>query len=139
LPASSDLPKGETTMAPSNANVGDTVELKDKDGGFTDPVTGFDISRDQKLKLTDPIGARTQEAIVSGGLLVVSGKKKSSDEGDKGGANDSGFPEDFPGREAFAAAKLTREEVDALDRDGLIAVKGIGEKTADAIIEARGK
>ena len=62
-------------MAPSTANVGDTVELKDKDGGFTDPVTGLDISRDQKVKLTDPIGARTHEAIVSGGLLVVSGKK----------------------------------------------------------------
>lgn len=68
-----------------NAQVGDTVELKDKDGGFTDPVTGFDISRDQKLKLTDPIGTRTQEAIVSGGLLIVSGKaaKPEADEKEK--------------------------------------------------------
>ncbi len=57
-----------------NAKAGDVVELKDKDAGFTDPETGFDISRDQKLELKDPVGTRTHEAIVSGGLLVVSGK-----------------------------------------------------------------
>jgi hypothetical protein len=61
-------------MADKNAKAGDVVELKDKEAGFTDPITGFDISRDQKLELADPIGARTQEAIVSGGLLIVSGK-----------------------------------------------------------------
>jgi hypothetical protein len=57
-----------------NAKPGDVVELRDKESGFTDPETGFDISRDQKLELTDPIGRRTHEAIVSGGLIVISGK-----------------------------------------------------------------
>jgi hypothetical protein len=62
-------------MQKDNAKPGDVVELKDKTGGFTDPATGFDISRDQKLELTDPIGSRTHEAIVSGGLLLVKGGK----------------------------------------------------------------
>ena len=57
----------------SNAKAGDTVELKDKDTGFTDPVTGFDISRDQKKELTEPVGERTHVAILSGGLLIVGG------------------------------------------------------------------
>lgn len=63
------------------AKSGDVVELADTEGGFTDPETGFDISRDQRKKLGDPIGRRTHEAIVSGGLLVVS-EGKTSDEAD---------------------------------------------------------
>ena len=61
----------------SEAKAGDTVELKDKEAGFTDPDTGFDISRDQKLELTEPVGARTQQALLSGGLLLVGDKPKS--------------------------------------------------------------
>lgn len=57
-----------------DAKPGDVVELKDKTIGFTDPDTGFDISRDQKLPLTDPVGRSTHLAIVSGGLLIVGGK-----------------------------------------------------------------
>jgi hypothetical protein len=64
-------------MAVRNGKAGEYVELADKEGGFSDPRTGFDISRDQKVKLTDPIGARTQEAIVSGGLLIVSSGRSS--------------------------------------------------------------
>jgi hypothetical protein len=64
------------------AVAGDVVELKDKDGGFTDPDTGFDISRDQKIALTDPVGKRTHEAIVSGGLLLVKGKGAKADDED---------------------------------------------------------
>ncbi|CAN5335527.1 hypothetical protein BH10ACI2_BH10ACI2_21080 [soil metagenome] len=56
---------------------GDTVELADKDGGFTDPTTGFDISRDQKVVLGDSVGERTQQAIMSGGLLLVGSGKKA--------------------------------------------------------------
>lgn len=58
-------------MRTSDVKPGDTVELKDKEGGFTDPETGFDISRDQKVKLGETIGQRTHTAILSGGLLVV--------------------------------------------------------------------
>lgn len=71
-----------------NAKPGDVVELKDKDGGFTDPETGFDISRDQKQELTDPVGRRTHEAIVSGGLLIVGGKRSSKAATDEAAAEE---------------------------------------------------
>lgn len=57
-----------------HAQPGDKVELKDKEGGFTDPETGFDISRDQRAELGDTVGERTQQAVLSGGLLIVGGK-----------------------------------------------------------------
>lgn len=70
----------------SDAQPGDVVELKDKEAGFTDPITGFDISRDQQKELTDPIGETTHLAIVSGGLLIVSGSKaKKGDDKKKSG------------------------------------------------------
>jgi hypothetical protein len=58
-------------MSDKKWKVGDVVELANKEGGFTDPQTGFDISRDQKMELKDRIGTLTNEALVSGGLLVV--------------------------------------------------------------------
>lgn len=48
-----------------------TVELKDKDTGFFDPVTGFQVVRDQQVKLGSTIGDATQTAIASGRLLYV--------------------------------------------------------------------
>ncbi len=62
------------------AKVGDTVELNDKESGFTDAETGFDISRDQRVKLTEPIGQKTNVAVLSGCLLVVAAKKTKADE-----------------------------------------------------------
>ena len=56
---------------------GDTVELADKETGFTDPETGFDISRDQRVELGDSVGEKTQQAILSGGLLIVGGTKEA--------------------------------------------------------------
>jgi|GEM_PF-4983606 len=58
------------------------VELADKTAGFTDPVTGFDLSRNQQKLLTEPIGERTRAAITSGALLIVipKGKVKTSEE-----------------------------------------------------------
>lgn len=53
-------------------------------------------------------------------------------------ADDSDLPEDYPGRKALVSAGLSQADVDALDRDGLIDLKGIGETTADEIIAARG-
>jgi len=59
------------------ANIGDMVELADKTAGFTDSVTGFDLSREQQKELTEPIGERTRQAILSGGLLIVESSKSS--------------------------------------------------------------
>lgn len=70
----------------TNAKPGDTVELADKDTGFSDPETEFKIVRDQKVKLGERIGRKTNRAIVSGALLVVSSKSaKSEGEGEDGG------------------------------------------------------
>lgn len=115
------------------AQPGDVVELKDKEGGFTDPDTGFDISRDQKLKLGDTVGTRTQEAVVSGGLLIVSGKKKASAGEPTKTGGDSDLPEDLPGREAFVQAGLSFEQVKALNEEQALAIKGIGKKTLEAM------
>lgn len=51
--------------------------------------------------------------------------------------DESGFADDFPGRAALVKLGLTPADVDALDREGLVALDGIGEKTADAILAAR--
>lgn len=98
-------------MSVETAKPGDTVELKEKDGGFYDSETGFQIRNEEKVQLGDTIGRRTNTAIVSGGLLVVGGKPKSISEDAGGVKTDSDLPEDFPGREAFAAAKMNLEQV----------------------------
>lgn len=61
------------------AQPGDTVELKDKETGFYDSETDFKVVRDQQVKLGDSIGRRTNEAIMSGGLLVVSEKSAKAE------------------------------------------------------------
>lgn len=74
----------------ANAQPGDVVELADKEGGFTDPQTGFDISRDQKVALGDRIGERTHQAILTGGLLIVTGSKaKAEAAADKKGEDEA--------------------------------------------------
>jgi hypothetical protein len=53
---------------------GKKVELRDKETGFYDPVTGFQVVRDQQVELGDAIGDATRVALQSGRLLIV-GKK----------------------------------------------------------------
>lgn len=48
---------------------------------------------------------------------------------------DYGFPDDFPGRHVFEEAGLTFEIVTAMSLEQLIALDGIGEKTAEKVIE----
>jgi hypothetical protein len=126
----------EKAMANSNAKPGDAVELKDKEGGFSDWETGFDISRSQVKKLGDRIGERTHQAIASGGLVIVTGsraKKAGSgedDEGSKSPPDGSDIPEDLPGRQAFIDAGLSFAQVQALETpEQLMEIKGVGEKT----------
>lgn len=118
----------------TNGKAGDTVELKDKETGFTDPDTGFDISRDQQVELAEPIGSRTQQAIMSGGLLIVTGKGKKTTVTEPP-KEDFDIPHDLPGREAFVAAGFTTfQSVKDLDTDEkLLAVKGIGPGTVKSL------
>lgn len=115
---------------------GDHVQLKDQTGGFTDPETKFDISCDEIVELTHPIGVRTTQALLSGGLLIVSGsnaKKQNSSDGSE--ADDFDLPADLPGREAFVAAGLTSfAAVKDLNEEQLLAIKGIGKGTVKALV-----
>lgn len=167
---------------------GDIVGLKNKDVGFTDPDTAFDISRDQEKALTDPIGARTQAAIAAGGLIITDEDGNAVDkteeaasefeplsqeetqrrieEGDESPevlkslahyirqgrkelderrpppVDPNPLPADMPGREVFFGVGLSLEEIQAMATDAdqvkgkaaLVAIKGIGEKTADAVL-----
>lgn len=45
------------------------------------------------------------------------------------------YPADFPRREIFIALGIAAIDARGLDRDGLIALNGVGEKTADAVLE----
>lgn len=122
----------------TNENKGDgrVVELKDKNTGFYDPITRFKIVHEQQLPLGDSVGTKTNKAILSGALLVVSGSvakdKPATDQGD-----DFDLPADLPGREAFIAEGLTTfESVKELDtEEKLLAVKGIGKGTVKALAE----
>lgn len=119
-------------MNPVTAQPGDSVELKDKETGFTDPATGFDISRDQTVKLGNTIGEKTHQALMSGALLVVGSKSKKNESGPSDGFD---LPADMPGREAFVAAGFTTfQSVKDLDTDEkLLAVKGIGPGTVKSL------
>jgi hypothetical protein len=120
-----------------NGKPGDLVELKDKDGGFTDPDTGFDLSRSQQKKLDEPIGARTQMAIQSGGILIVKATKSAEEKEPPPPPTDkSGIPAEFPGRVALVQNGLNFEQVKTMDKAALVALKGIADKSADAILEA---
>lgn len=67
--------------------------------------------------------------------LTETGKKSSGDDGDgDGGENQFGYPAGFPGRDALEAAKIPFETVKGLTLEQLVAVKGIGEKTAESIL-----
>jgi hypothetical protein len=64
---------------------------------------------------------------LSGGLLKDYEKPPEQFETD--------LPEKFPGREILRGLELNLADVRALDRGGLIDLVGIGEKTADRILE----
>lgn len=115
----------------ANAKPGDVVELADKDTGFDDTQTGFSISRDQQVRLGKTIGTKTNRALLSGRLLVVSGSSKKSNDG---GKDQSDLPEDFPGREAFVAAGMNLEQVKNFDFEKE-KVSGVGAKTIEAVNE----
>ena len=63
--------KAAEAKAKAKADKARVVELKDKDTGFWDPVTGFQVVRDQQVKLGSKVGDATQVALESGRLLIV--------------------------------------------------------------------
>ncbi len=120
-------------MKRHKAQPGDKVELANKDVGFFDPETEFKIVRSQEKELGETVGHRTNLALNSGALLVVSQGKPEQAEAPKSG---DAPPEDLPGRELLESAGLSFEAASALAEEGMLeTVDGIGPKTADAIAE----
>jgi hypothetical protein len=67
-------------MAENKAKPGDTVKLAKGEGIFVDYETGFEVSNKEEKKLGGTVGKQTNQAIVSGGLLIVEGKKSAKAE-----------------------------------------------------------
>lgn len=74
--AGAQTPPADPTVQPPPAKAaeeakGKEVQLRDKDTGFYDPATGFQVVRDQKVKLGKTVGDATRVALQSGRLLIV--------------------------------------------------------------------
>ena len=64
--------KEQAAAEPTAAeDAGQLVELADKDTGFWDPKTGFQLVRDQRVRLGPKVGDATNVALAAGRLLVV--------------------------------------------------------------------
>ncbi len=94
----------------------DTVKLAKGEGIFIDYETGFEISNQEEVELTQPIGLRTKLALQSGGLLLI--------EAESPVATDD-FPKDIPGRDLFIAAGLTFEKLKGLGEDEFLKIEGV--------------
>lgn len=68
-------------------------------------------------------------------VFVVSSESGESLEGQESPESLESYPEEFPSAEVLAGAGFSYEEALLLDRDQLIEIKGIGPKSADAILE----
>lgn len=110
------------------ATTGQTVELADKETSFYDPVSQLKVVRDRQEKIGKTIGEKTNLAVANGRLLIVESKTKS----ETSGKSESSLPEDFPGREAFVAAKMDLAAVKAFDFEK-DKVEGVGAKTIEAV------
>lgn len=119
---------------------GDEVRLAQTDGGFYDPQTEFKIVRDETATLGKTIGAKTNRALVSGGLLIVGSGPKSKVQDPKSEDDGSGFAEDFIGRETLIENGFTLDKILALsdeEAEKLIDINGIGPKAMERIRETR--
>lgn len=124
---------------------GKTYMLKDQETSFTDDQTGLTVTRDQKVKIDGgKAGMKTLRMISSGGLIEVneapappSGFDANAGSGLEGGGAGDTLDESFPGYKALKEAGITtRAQAAALTTEQLIALKGIGQNTADEIAAA---
>lgn len=111
-------PANDLPADPSDAKEPAVVELKDKDTGFYDPVTGFQVVRDQQVQLGSTVGDATRLALESKRLLIV-----------------SDLPEDFPGRHLFVDAGISSlDELKSLSEEQVRAIKGVSDETLEEIL-----
>lgn len=145
---------------------GGRVYLEGDESDLNGQLSSDDYTRLRKSgAISGSWDARKEEAPEEGVTPIASGKKTSAkatpDDTEETGSsasettptgedNEAGdsvtteattateLPEDFPGRPYLMdAGHKTVEAVSSLDRDALVAVKGVGEKTAEAILKLR--
>lgn len=68
-PTAPETPTSKGGVAMSDAH--GIYELRDKDTGFSDLETGFEIRRAERVELTGEIGDATQRAIKAGRIVKV--------------------------------------------------------------------
>lgn len=101
----------------------------------------------RSLAANTPRVAEVELRVEEGGNVVATPKAETPaatqlvvDEKEGGGKHIAGdeLPDDFPGYAALVEADYKlRSQVDALGRDELLAVPGIGDKTVEKILEQR--
>jgi hypothetical protein len=70
---------------------------------------------------------------------AASGTTTDTEDGGGGGDTDpDAIPDDFPGAASLRKADFNMQDVREATREDLLALDGIGEATADKILEARG-
>jgi hypothetical protein len=86
----------------------------------------------------DVTDAALQKRLILTGAQKITGTETDAAD-DAGSENDENLiPEDFPSRAKLAENGITRlDQLEALERSDLIQMDGIGEVTADKILEAR--
>lgn len=126
-------------MGLKTGKLGDKVQLARKEGILIDYETGFEVVNAEEKKLGNPVGQRTQLAIQSGGLLVISSKSSKSSKKGKDDGDGSDLPLDLPGREAFLEADLTFEQLKKMTEEETALVKGIGPAKMKELIQYSAK
>lgn len=119
------------------AKPGEVVKLAKGEGIFVDYESRFEVSNKEEKPLGDTVGKQTHLAIQSGGLLIVSGKGKTS-AAKTTSTDESDLPEDLPGREAFVAAGMNFDAVKNFDFEN-DKVAGVGPATIKALEEYNAK
>lgn len=100
-------------------------------GVFYDDETGLKVLPGSPVSIDkSEIGAKTNQAILSGGLVEVTEEKKSSSK--SGEKTESDLPEDFPGRDELIKAKMTFDQVKTFDFEKE-KVEGVGKATVEKI------
>lgn len=109
----------------------------DKPAGFPEFVTQGNFQADLTQETVETTEANFARWLVAEyGLEDVTPEVADDDGGaDEPSAVPGEYPEDFPRREVLIENNISIDTARGLDRDQLIALNGIGEKSADAILE----
>lgn len=133
-------------MAETENNPGKNYRLRQQETSFYDDETGLTVTRSQEVRIDKGrAGRKTLQMIKTGGLLAVDSSAAEAAPRKEGGDGAGQKPADelsadFPGQKLLAAAGVTtRSRLERMTREEIIALDGIGPKTAAEIEAALGR